>query len=851
MAFHRESMVDDLIAQGMPAREARAKARRKFGDMTRTAEDARATWIARWRTDGLQDLRLAGRTMRREVGFAVFVILISGLGIGASATVFSVVNTTLLRPLPFRDAAQLVWISNDGQNHEEWTTQVGHFVDLRGAATSVADMAGWDNFYYAGDSELTGLGEPERVTSVPVTQNLFSLLGVEPAAGRFFTPDEATGSVSRPPAVILSYGFWVRRFAADPTLIGRTLTMNNAPVSVIGVVPPSFDFSSIFTPGLTADVFVPWPLTDQTNRQGNTMRIVGRLRPGVTSEQAHAELAGLAAAIERRHPERNGIRPIVVPLATRVSGAVRPALAVLASAVALVMVIVCANLSNLQLARLARRQREMAVRAALGAGRLRLMRQLLTESIVLAGGGAMLGIALALLGTRGLSRLTALKLPLLNSVGIDLKAIGFALVAAIVTGAVLGILPALQLRPIRLSAELKDRARGSTRGGRTWIRRTLVTSEIALACLLLVGTGLLTRSLFRILDVDLGFQPASVEALRVDPSFKFTSWDHQNAFLDDVLTKTRGLPGIQAAGVTDNLPFAGDRSWEIAGVGQVYAPGHAPQAYIRIVTDGYFEAAGIALREGRTFTPQDRASGGKVVIVNQTLARTLWPGQSAIGQRINQRDTPTVVGVVADVRHQALEEDGGAELYFPMRQNNDYANMQLVVRTTLPEDVLTAEIRTALRPLDENLPVRAFQPLQYLVDRAVSPRRFVVLLLAGFAAFALLLASLGIYAVISQSVTDRAQEIGIRMALGARASDVQRRVLLGTLGLAGLGLAFGLVLSRALTAALGSLLFGVTPGDPVTFVGMTLTLTVVAALAGYFPARRAARIDPIVTLRAD
>ena len=347
----------------------------------------------------MQDLRLAARGMRRDVGFTAFVVLIAGLGIGASATVFSVVNALLLRPLPFRDAAQLVWISNDGQNHEEWTTQVGHFVDLRHAATSFTDLAGWSNFYHPGDSELTGLGEPERLTSVPVTTSLFALLGVQPAFGRFFTPDETARPLGAPPAVILGHGYWVRRFGADPGIVGRTLMLNNAPALVVGILPASFDFSSVFTPSVSADVFVPWPLTDQTNRRGNTMRIVGRLRSGVTAAQAQAELTGLAPAIERLHPERNGIRPVVVSLATRVSGSIRPALMVLAGAVALVMLIVCANLANLQLARLGARQKEMAVRVALGAGRLRLLRQLLTESLVLAGVGAVLGIALAMVGT--------------------------------------------------------------------------------------------------------------------------------------------------------------------------------------------------------------------------------------------------------------------------------------------------------------------------------------------------------------------------------------------------------------------------------------------------------------------
>ncbi len=851
MAFHLESMVEDLIAEGVPEHEARALARRKFGDITRTAEDARATWIARWWSDLLQDLRLAGRTMRREVNFTGFVVLIAGLGIGASVTVFSVANALLLRPLPFRDPTRLVWISNSGPNQMEYTTQVGHFVDLRGAATTFVDMAGWDNYYHVGDSALTDVGEPERVTSVPVTQNLFALCGVDPALGRFFTPDEATGSVYAPPAVILSHGFWARRFAADPTVVGRTLTLNNAPVLVVGVLPASFDFSSVFTPGIVADMFVPWPLTDQTNRQGNTMRVVGRLRPGTTAAQAQVELAALASSLERRHPERNSIHPIVVSLATRVSGGSKQAVVVLAGAVGLVMLIVCANLSNLQLARLSVRQKEMAVRVALGAGRVRLLRQLLTESVVLASGGAVLGIGLAIVATRELAHFTVLKLPLLTTVGVDTKAIVFTLVVAVVAGLLFGVLPAFQVHAIGIGAELKDGARGSTRGGRAWIRSALVVSEIALACLLLVGTGLLTRSFLRALDVDLGFRPAHVEALRADPSFKFTSAEHQNAFIDDVLRTTRALPEVEAAGFTDALPFAGDRSWSVAAVGHASPSERVPDVFIRVVTDGYFDAAGIALREGRTFTTQDRASSEKVIVVNETLARALWPGQSAIGQRISLNDTPRVVGVVADVRHQALEETAGAELYFPMRQTSDYANMQLVVRTTLPEASLAAGIRAALRPIDPNLPVRDFQPLQDLVDRAVSPRRFVVLLLSGFAVFALLLASLGIYAVISHSVTQRTQEIGIRMALGASAGHVQRGVLLGTFGLAGLGLLIGLAASRLLATALGSLLFGITPGDPATFIGMAATLILVAGAAGYLPAWRASRIDPMVTLRSN
>jgi predicted permease len=811
----------------------------------------RATWIARWLSDLAQDLRHTARRMRREIGFTGLVLLIAGLGIGVGSTVFSVVNAVLLRPLPFRDPGALAWISNGSQNGEEWTTQVGHFVDLRAATTSFVDMAGWTGFYHVGDSELTGAGEPERLTSVPVTDNFFSFLGVDPVLGRSFTPAEGRGRLASPPAVILSHGFWTRRFAADPTIIGRTLTLNNAPVTVVGVLPASFDFASVFAPGTSVDVFIPWPLTDETNRQGNTMKVIGRLKPGVTVAQGEAELTTLAKQIVSQHPERNGLRPRVTPLANRVSGSVGPALGVLSAAVGLVMLIVCANLSNLQLARLGTRQKEMALRVALGAGRLRLLRQLLTESIALSCGSAVLGLGLAIAGTREVAHLDAVSLPLLGAVGIDGRAIAFTLVAAVLTGVLFGVLPALSVRTVIVSEELKEGTRGSTRGSRAWVRHGLVIGEIALACTLLVGTGLLSRSFLRVLDVNLGFQPARASALRVDPSFRFKSFAEQNAYLDDVLTRTRALPGLLAAGVTDALPFAGDRSWGVAAQGQVYPRGHMPEAYIRVVSDGYFEAAGIRVLQGRSFTDQDRATSAPVVIVNETLGRTLWPGQPALGQKVAQDHGRLVVGVVADVRHESLETTGGSEMYLPMRQTADYSLIDLVVRTALPEDVLTAEVRAALRPVDPNLPVYAFQPLQDLVDRAVSPRRFLVVLLAGFAGFALLLASLGIYAVISQSVNQRTQEIGIRMALGASATDVQRRILLGTLGLAAIGLSLGLVISRLLTAALGSFLFGITPGDPATFVGMAAVLAVVAALAGYVPAWRASRIDPMVTLRSN
>ncbi|MGB7468419.1 MAG: ABC transporter permease, partial [Candidatus Acidiferrum sp.] len=536
--------------------------------------------------------------------------------------------------------------------------------------------------------------------------------------------------------------------------------------------------------------------------------------------------------------------------AQHVSGRLRPTLLVLACAVGVVMLIVCANLSNLLLARGAARQKEIAIRAALGAGRGRLIGQMLTESLVLSCCGAAVGLLLAFAGTRVLAHLTSVSIPLLGEVRIDARVLGFTVAIAVLTGLIFGLVPALQLQDVKLHDALKDSNRGSSRGrGSAWIRSALVVSEIGLACVLVVGAGLLIRSFLRVLDVNLGFVPERAAALRIDPNASYKTQDERNAYFNEALRRVKDVQGIEAAGLSDFLPLGHNRSWGIAAKGVQYSPENYPEGFPRIISDGYFQAMGIPLREGRDFTERDTKGALNVIILNETCARTLWPGQDPIGKIVAEDVDRTVVGVVGDVRHMALEEGSGNEFYIPIRQTQDYGSVDLVVRTSMPTAELASRIREALRPIEPNLPTANLRTLQTLVDRAVSPRRFVVILLGGFAGFALVLASLGIYAVISYSVNQRTQEIGIRMALGASAETLQRSILLQTLGLAGIGIGVGVVASWALARTLSGLLFGVTASDPVTFAGMLVILTAVAAIAGYLPARRASRIDPMAALR--
>jgi predicted permease len=851
---HLRNNIEDNLRAGMTPEEARRQALIKLGGVEQTKENYRDRRGIPWFESLLQDLRYTFRTLRKDRAFAIFAILIVGLGIGASCTIFSVVNTLLLRPLPFRDPASLVWLANRptyGSNDlSGQTVQVGYLLDLRERSQSFSDLAAYFAFYGVGDANLIGQGEPERLTNIPVSQNFFPVLGVQPILGRQFTAEESADNGPR--AVMLSHSLWERRFASDPGIVGHSINLDGNLCTIVAVLPATFDFGNIFAPGLHADLYSPFPLNDRTNRWGNTMAVIGRMKPGVSIAAARAETAQLAGPMRHDHPNWNGFSPQLSSLSQRVSGTIRPALILLSCAVGVVMLIVCANLSNLLLARGASRQKEIAIRSALGATKERLIRQMLTESIVLSCAGAVLGLFIAIAGTRALAHLSGITIPLLENVHVDLPSLLFTVLVAIVTGVFFGLVPALHVPGAKLHDSLKDANRGSSQGRQhVWIRNALVISEIALACVLIVGTGLLIHSFLRVLDVDMGFHPENAVALRIDPDKSYSTQETRNAYFSEALHRTLDIPGVTGAGLTDSLPLGHNRTWGAGVKGRTYPKAEYPLAFVRIVSDGYLKAMGVPLRAGRDFTEADLPTSQHVVLVNETLARRNWPGQDPIGQVMQIDGDRTVVGVVGDVRHLALEESSGSEMYLPIRQTKDYPTVELVVRSSLSNAEIGSRLREVLRPIAPDLSTSSLITIRSLVDKSVSPRRFVVLLLGGFAAFALILASLGIYAVISYSVSQRTQEIGIRMALGASATGVQKSILWQTLRLAGIGMAIGITASFLLTGALRSLLFGVNSADPATFVAMMVILTVVAATAGYFPARRASRIDPIIALRSE
>ncbi len=797
-----------------------------------------------------QDIRHTFRTLYRDGGFFAVAVLIIALGIGANTAIFSVFNTLLFRPLPFQEPERLVWVANslDAIGLSGVTSRSSNLRDYRRLNQSFEGLTGYFAFFDYRSYTLTGEGEPERVVIVGVAQNFLDVLGVQPEMGRNFVDEECVWNGR--PAVLLTHGFWMKRYGGSPSIVGRTITINEEPTTVVGVLPASFDFSSTFTPGTRIDFLNPFPITDETDQWGNTLAMIGRLKPGVSIERAQAELDLINQQLKEADEGRWGLSAAVSGLHDQITGRFRRALLVLFCAVGVVLLIACTNLSNLLLARAASRRKEIALRAALGAGRSRLVRQMLTESLVLSLCGAVLGVFIAFALTRLVAGTTAFNIPLLQAVTIDGTALLFTLAIALITGLLFGIVPALQLSAKHEYSALNDSNRGSSEEkSRTWIRKGLVVAEVALACLLLVGAGLLLKSFVTLMDVDLGFQPEMAAAWRIQSRYEYDEFDEKNAFFERVVHEVKNVPGVESVGLTDTLPLGRNRSWGIRAKGEVYEEGRNPGAFPRNVDAEYIKTMRIPLLSGRNFTPHDTSDKESVMIVNEAMARRLWPDRDPIGQFVLLGDTEwRVVGVVANVRHGSLEEEAGLEMYMPITQQRDWGSLELVVRTKRSPELIAPDVRTALRTVDAGLPTSDFQTLGQIVDRAVSPRRFILLLIGAFSATALLLASLGIYGVVSYSVSQRAQEIGIRMALGASASHVQRRIVMETLALTAAGILIGTVASFGLSRLMASLLYEVSPTDPLTFISMMVVLTVIAALAGHLPARRASKIDPMSVL---
>jgi len=853
MAAHLELAIDENLRRGIAPEEARRQALVPFGGVEQARERHREARGLPALDTLLQDLRYTFRTLRRDRGFALIAVLILGLGIGANVAVFSVVDTILLRPLPFRDPQQLVRIveknPTSGESSKTYTADATE--DFQQQNHSFQSVSGYFAFTPPDNFKLIGKDQPTPVTGILAAEGFFQTLGVEPSLGRLFRAEEFVKHAQ--PVTLLSYPFWMRRLGGDRNIVGKAINLDGAPVTVVGVLPATFDFGSVFSPGAKIDLFVPYCM-DDFREDGNDLALVGRLKPGVSLAAAQSEADQLFPQLyfAHHHPDwGKGYTGQLTELKQYVNGKLRRALTVLWCAAGLILLIVCVNLSNLLLARAAARGKEFAMRSALGAGRGRLIRQLLTESLVLSLAGAFLGAGIAFGVTSYLARQGSIALPMLGFVRVDGAALAWTLSIAILAALLFGLAPGLRSSGRNLTEALKDSGPGMSEGRKhDRMRSALVVSEVALACVLLVGAGLLLRSFLRVLDVDLGFEPSRAAAISVDYA-DGGSPDKRAAIWQEVLRQASGIPGVEAAGISDNLPMSRNRSWGIRAKGGDYDGGKYQGAFVYIVSPGYFKAMGMRLIEGRDFSWKDAPKSEKVIVINETVARKLWQGQDPIGRTAEAGGGKArVIGVIADVHETNAEEGARWQMYFPASQAGP-EGAYLVLRSKLPPPALAPSVMRTLRQLNPGQPATEFKPIQTLVDHATSPRRFFMLLVSVFAGLGLLLASLGIYGVISYTVARQRQEIGIRMALGATQGNVLQGVLSRTLRLTLVGIMTGMIGSFAAGRLIASLLFETRPTDPATFAAMAGLLCTVALIAGYFPAHRAARIDPMVALRIE
>jgi putative ABC transport system permease protein len=799
----------------------------------------------------LLDLRNGLRQLVRAPGFSLVAIAALAIGVGANTAIFSVINTLLLQRLPYRDADRLaiIWEHNLPRDRKNNVVAPANFLHWRDMNQSFEDIAAVTVTY---NITLTGSGEPEELATQAVTAELFPILGVGASLGRTFTSAENQPNTR---VALISDRLWRRRFGADPGILQRPVILQGLAYSVAGVMPPGFSFLD-----KTVDVWLPIGFTAQSRTpRGRSLQAVGRLKPGIPIERAQEDMKRVAAELTRMFPDFNtGWTARVVSLREQLTGDVRPALYVLAFAVGFVLLIACANVANLLLARATARQRELAVRAALGAGRARLVRLLLAESIVLSLAGGLCGLLLAWWALGFLRAVAAERLPIqrLELVAIDGWVLTFTMATSLLCGLVFGVIPALTASGARLNDSLKEGGRtgSGARGNRT--RNTFVVIEFALALVLLVGAGLLLRSFMHLLAVNPGFDPARTVTMRISlPSSRYGGDGQRAQFFARLFREVDRLPGVQASGAISFLPLTGlGAATSMVIVGQPTPPkGQEPVTDVRVMTHDYLKAMGVPLLSGRLFNDQDPADWKNRVVINETMARRHWPGEDPIGKRIhiNWDDAEDeIIGVVGDVKHAGLDADIRPMTYWPY-QRNPYGAMTIAVRTAGDATQVTNAIGALIRQFDPDLVAAGVRTMEDVVASSVAQRRLTMLLLTVFAGAALLLAAVGIYGVIAYSVTQRTQEIGIRMALGAERGHVLRMVIRQAVLLAGVGIIVGGAGAFLLTRLMKGLLFNVRPGDPLTFAAVSAVLASVAILASYLPGRRATRVDPVIALRAE
>jgi putative ABC transport system permease protein len=837
----------DRIERGETPEQAEASARREFGNVVLVKEVTREMWGRAWLRQFIQDLKYGLRTMRRGPGFTAVAVLTLALGIGANTAIFSVVNAVLLRPLAYRDPARLVTVL-----HEGWKPVApANFLDWREQSRSFESIAAAQSW----NLTMTGQGQPEQLNVLQTSAEMFHVLGVDAALGRTYTAGE--DQPGREHVVVISHGFWQRRFGGSPDVVGRQVTLDGEPYTVVGVMPPDFQFAPFWA--THAEAWLPLNLGQRvTDRRGQSLRVFARLKSGVTQEQAQAEMETINKRLEEQYPRANeGLTVSVDPLHEKVVGKSRPALLVILGAVGFVLLIACANVANLTLAKAASRRKEIAVRIALGAGRWRVIRQLLTESLMLSLAGGGTGLLLAYWSNTALASLGPDTLPRVRTVGLDANVLLFTLGLSVLVGLLFGLAPALRSVKTDLIESLKDRARGSSPDRRhERVRQLLVVGEIAVSLVLLVGGGLMMRSFLRLTSVEPGFDPRGVLTATVPLSGPRYSTDEQRAaFFQQLTTKLSSLPGVKSASAINHIPLGGD-VWTFGFTVEgrpAPPPAERPSAVYRVMRPEYFRTMGATLLKGRDFTERDDAFSPGVVIVNEALARRQWPGEEPLGKRITLNSEGTkqreVVGVVRDLKQGEWASEPKPEMYLPHSQDASPRSMTLVIRASSDLSELGPEVRREVWAIDKDLPVSQVTGMEDVVAESVGQQRFNTLLIGVFAATALILAAVGIYGVMSHTVAQRTHEIGVRMALGARGRDVLGMIIRQGLLLTLFGLALGLVGALALTRMMNSILYEVSATDPLVFGGVAAALTLSALLACYLPARRATKVDPIEALR--